>query len=246
MRDGTKLVGHVTGIDGERVTFRTMGGLAVDFVRSDVMKVREVQGFHENGQFWERDAGDSRLFVFPTGRVPEHGRGYFGVYELIVPSFGVGIGGIGMVSGGMSLVPGVSLSDQVYYIAPKLQLVHSKFVQAAAGAFWIQPGDSDEGAALGFGVVTAGTGKAAVTAGFGLPLQREAEFDSKVAYLLGGELRVTRNVKLMNETWILPGDGSAYAFGVRILASRLLVELAAVTTSDSDYVLPLVNVTLTW
>jgi len=244
--DGTKLIGHVTTIEGERFTFRTVGGLTVDLWLRDVRKVREVEGFHENGEFWERDAGDSRLFVFPTARVPAHGSGYFGVYELLMPSFGVGVGGVGMVSGGMSMVPGIALSEQIFYVAPKLRLFHSEFVDAAVGAMWFQPGESNEGAALGLGVITAGTEKASMTFGIGLPLHREREFSSDVGYLIGGEARVDRNVKLMSENWILAGEGSAHAFGVRILAGRVLVELAGVTTSDADYLLPLVNVTLTW
>ena len=49
--------------------------------------------------------------------------------SLVVPSFGVGIGKIGMISGGFSAIPGIDLEDQVFYIAPKLQLFSSEYVQ---------------------------------------------------------------------------------------------------------------------
>jgi hypothetical protein len=245
LRDGTKLVGHVVAIDGDRITFRTLGGIDFALTRRDIVKIREIEGFRTEGEFWERDAADSRLFVFPTARVPAHGRGYFGVYELVVPAFGVGVGGIGMLSGGMSLIPSIPIEDQVFYIATKLQLVNVEYAQAAVGAMWIRPGGADD-AAGAFASVTAGTELASFTGGLALPLYRTDQFDRPTAFFLGGEVRVARTIKLMSETLILPDDVTLIALGMRILAGPVIVELAGVTATDTQGVLPLVNVTFSW
>lgn len=246
LTDGTKLVGHITAVDNDQVAFETLVGLRIDLARRDIVKVREIEGFHHEGQFWEHDGADSRLFVFPTGRVPAHGRGYFGVYELVVPSIGVGIGGVAMVSAGMSIIPGVAVDEQVFYIAPKVQLFDAEYAQGAVGLIWVQPGASNQDAGLAFGTVTAGTDLAALTGGFAVPLYRQEDFDRQVAYFVGGEVRTARNIKLVGESWIFPGEGSAFGLGLRILAGRVVAEIAAVTATETDVVLPLVNITLTW
>jgi hypothetical protein len=110
---------------------------------------------------------------------------------------------------------------------------------------WIRPGGADD-AAGAFASVTAGTELASFTGGLALPLYRTDQFDRPTAFFLGGEVRVARTIKLMSETLILPDDVTLIALGMRILAGPVIVELAGVTATDTQGVLPLVNVTFSW
>lgn len=247
LRDGTKLLGRILTIDGDLVTFRTMGGLEITFERRDVRQIREVRGERRGDEFWPRDPSDNRLFLGPTARVAEHGHGYVGVYELFFPSFGVGVGGVAMISGGMSLLPHLAFEEQLFYLSGKFQVFDVEHVQGAAGVFWTKPGTTEESAGLVFGTVTAGKTTGAITAGIAFPFTSHDGFAEDPLIFLGGEARVTRRLKLVAESWTAPAESATVlALGVRILAERLTVEVAAAGSTDDGPIVPVVNFSVAW
>lgn len=247
LADGTTLIGRIARLSGDTVHVRTLGGLEVVTLRRDVIGVRPVRGSVRAGEFWEDDPSDSRLFLGPTGRVVGDGRGYFGVYELFFASGAVGVGDLGMVSAGVSLIPGIDIGEQVFYIAPKLQVLNVPGLQGALGAFWVKPGTSEESAGLVFGTVTGGGRVAAATVALGFPFVSDAGFADDPLVMFGGELRVDRGLKLLSENWVVPGaDEVLTSFGARILTSRLTVELGAATSTDGGGFLPVVSFSVTW
>lgn len=249
LRDGTTFTGRVVSIDGEWVTFVTVKGVEVRFRREDVASVRELSRAEAAARGWPRDGNDSRLFLSPTARVPEHLHGYFGVYELFFPSAGVGLGGVAMVTGGVSIVPGIAIDEQVFYLSGKLRFLNVDYVQAAAGVFWVHAGSTDESAGAVLGTVTAGSDIAAFTGSIAFPFATASGFESKPLIALGGEYRVSRKIKFITENWIVPGeDGVILSFGIRFIGESLTGELAGVvpTTSDDLYVFPLASFAYTW
>ncbi len=245
LRDGTKLVGRVVRIDGDQISFQTLV-LDIQFRRRDAIRLRQVSGQRHGDEFWPEDPSDSRLFIAPTARVPRHGRGYFGVYELVVPSFGIGIGDRAMVSGGVSIIPGIDLSDQVFYIAPKLQLFDADYVQGAVGLFWVKPGSSEESAGMVYGGITAGDYRASFSGGIAFPFASASGFAEDPLVMLGGEMRASRSLKIITENWLIPGEEAALlSLGVRIIGSRTTVEAAAVTSTEGGF-FPIVNFSVSW
>ena len=246
LRDGTKLLGRIVGLLDDEVSFTTLGGLDLQFMRRDVEHIREIRGVRRGLQFWPEDPSNTRLFVAPTARVARSGHGYFGVYELVIPSFGVGLGDFAMVSGGFSIIPGIDIDEQVFYFSPKVQVVNTRYVQGAVGVFWVRPGSSDESAGLVYSSLTAGDMTASFSGGLAFPFYSDGGLQDQPVLMLGGEVRASRGVKLITENWIAPGEGDALlSFGVRIIGSRLTVEAAAITSSDGGFA-PLVNFSLAW
>lgn len=249
LRDGTRLTGRVVRIEGDWVTFVTLDGVELRFRREDVIGVRETSRARAREQMWPRDGSDSRLFVSPTARVPDHGHGYFGVYEVLFPSVGVGLGGVAILTGGLSILPGVDIPDQIFYFSGKARFLNLDYVQIAVGAFWVQPGASDESAGAVFGTATAGSETASFTTSLGFPFVTESGFEEKPLVSLGAELRASPRIKLITENWIVPGeDGSVLAFGVRFITTTLTAELAGIfpTTSEDVVFFPLVSFSYTW
>ena len=247
--DGTKLFGRIARIDSTQILFRTVGGLEIGFQRRDVNQVRVVRGQRYRGEFWPADPSDSRLFLAPTARVPGHGRGYAGVYELVVPSFGVGIGKRGMISGGFSAIPGIDLEDQLFYIAPKLQIFSSEYVQGAVGFFWVKPGTSEESVGMVYTGITAGDFRASFSGGISFPFTSRSGFSEDPLLMLGGEVRVSKSLKFITENWIVPlprEEAAILSFGFRIIGSDLTVEAAVATTTEGGGFLPLVNFSIAW
>ncbi len=156
LRDGTTINGYIVDANGE-LQVRTLGGVELTLRRSDVVAVELSRGIIVGNELWPNDPSDSRLFLGPTARVPGHGRGYFGVYELFFTSGAVGIGDIGMVSAGVSLFPGLNLDEQVFYVAPKIRILNADYVQSAVGVFWIRPLTDEESAGMVYGPLPLGT-----------------------------------------------------------------------------------------
>jgi hypothetical protein len=249
LRDGTKLTGRVVSIEGEWVTFVTLEGVELRFRRGDVVSVREMSRAQARAGMWPRDGSDSRLFVSPTARVPDHGHGYVGVYELVFPSVGVGLGGVAMLSGGVSIVPGIDIDEQVFYLSGKARFLNVEYVQAAVGVFWVHAGSGDESAGAVFGSITAGSDIASFTGSLGFPFATASGFEEKPLVSLGGEYRASRLVKFITENWIVPGeDGAILSFGIRLITRSLTAELAGIvpTIADDLYVFPLVSFSYTW
>jgi hypothetical protein len=249
LRDGTKLTGRVVSIEGEWVTFVTLEGVELRFRRGDVVSVREMSRAQARAGMWPRDGSDSRLFVSPTARVPDHGHGYVGVYELVFPSVGVGVGGVAMLSGGVSIVPGIDIDEQVFYLSGKARFLNVEYVQAAVGVFWVHAGSEGESAGAVFGSITAGSDIASFTGSLGFPFATASGFEEKPLVSLGGEYRASRLVKFITENWIVPGeDGAILSFGIRLITRSLTAELAGIvpTIEDDLYVFPLVSFSYTW
>lgn len=250
LRDGSKFVGRIVSAAGDQIVVRTVSGIEVMLERTDVTAVQAIRGDVVRGEYWADDPSSSRLFFGPTARVPGHGHGYFGVYELVVPSVAVGIGDRFMISGGASMIPGIRLDEQAFFIAPKVQLIRTKPVKVAAGVMWVQP-MSEPGVGLLFSNATAGSAEGAVTVGVGIPftLAEDLIVEADPMILIGGELRVTRYLKVMSENWLLTGVNNGYGVfgaGVRILVNRVTVEAALFTNDELEAVLPLVSFSVAW
>jgi hypothetical protein len=84
-----------------------------------------------------------------------------------------------MVSGGVSIVPGIALDEQVFYLSGKARFVNVEYVQAAVGVFWVHAGSTDESAGAVFGTVTAGSDIASFTGSLGFPFATASGFEEK-------------------------------------------------------------------
>ncbi len=219
----------------------------MDFAVSDVSTIHELRGVVREGEFWPDDGSDSRLFLAPTARVPAPGEGYFGVYELFVPSFGAGVGSNAMISGGMSIVPGASLDEQVFYVAPKFQFFERENVIGAVGLFWVKPGSSNGSAGMVFGTVTAGSDIASLSATLAFPFSSRSGFLEQQVISVGAEVRAASDLKFITENWFSLGNGeSVFSFGVRAIGRKASFEVAAATSTEELILFPVVNVSFNW
>ena len=246
LTDGNKLIGYILEISGGHVTFRTLDDLELTFRLSEVRHIRVPEGTRHGRQFWPRDPTDSRLFIGPTARVPGDRRGYVGLYELFFPSAAIGLGDVAMVSGGMSIFPGVGLNEQIYYVAPKIRFVGTDRVGIAGGALWLTLGFEDESAGMVYGVATVGSEQASITVGPAFPFVTDGGFTDEVLGLVGLEARLSPKVKVISENWILLDEGAFFTFGFRVLEGPATIEAALLVPSEGEAVLPIGNFSYSW
>ena len=252
LADGSTVVGRFVDVAGDPVRFETSGG-TLSIRRADLREVREIARRHLRAgqEYWPEDPNPTRLFFGPTGRIlPEREADFSSTY-LFLLSGSVGVGGVGQLGGGFSVVPMDDFSDNLFFVTGKVGIRASPKVNIAIGglAGWVGGFGDDlgsEGNGIGavYGVGTFGTADNAVTAGVALPF---GDFDSEPVFLLGGEARLGKRVKLVTENYFTMDDNrytvggvrygsreviGVFGYGIRIFGERIAVDLAFLNSTE--------------
>lgn len=234
LEDGSELVGIITQADAETITIRTRAGVTATVPRAQIRRVLREDTTLIGGQAVRLDPNRTRLFFAPTARPLPKGQGYFADYYLFFPFVAYGVERGFILSGGISLLPG--LSAQLLYAAPKVTLLERSRQSLAVGTLLVTPlGDADLSlTGLFYGVGTFGTARTAGTVGLGFGMV-DGEFAKRPAVLFGGEHQVSGNVKLVSENYVIfPEDETVFLLsgGLRFFGARLAVDLALLTSPD--------------
>ncbi len=227
LSDGSELVGRVMAATDTSVVVTTPAGLQVNVPGRSVVGWRERAGRIEGGRVILRDPNVSRLFFAPTARTMARGDGYFGDYYLFFTTVAYGFTDRFTMSVGMSIIPGVSLPDQVLFVAPKVGLIQKPNFDLAAGVMYVGAGLASGGASGGiaYGVTTVGNEDNAFTVGLGWPFVVGESASRNPWLMLGGETRTSNRVKLLGELWKFPGSNEMPGiFGLRFVGERMGVD----------------------
>jgi hypothetical protein len=252
LSDGSLLTGRVVATTDSSCTLLTAAGLTVVVPLQSLASWRPLAGRPAyTGRFGRADPNRSRLFLAPTARMLPGGQGYVGDYYLLFPVVGFGISDRITLAGGMSLVPGLRIDQQLFYLAPKIGLVQTPKFNIAVGALYMRLNWSDLLDAWGgvaYGVATLGGEDAAVTVGLGWPFASGGSSRDPWV-LVGAEQRVSRGVKLLIEGWRFPGATEVPVVGgVRFMGEKIAVDfgLLRVLGADMTGVVPWVDFVVNW
>jgi hypothetical protein len=245
--DGSTLFGRIVESSEARIVVRTQAGARVEIERSQIRDMRPASGRVVNGQIWQEDANDTRLFFAPTGRAVGHGKGYIGLYELFFSFVAVGVGDHVTLAGGTPIVPGAI--GEAFYLAPKITFINAARFHLAAGAlsFFLTDAVDEGSVGVAYGVATWGSSDNAVTVGagwgFALTSDGSAIADEPVL-MVGFEKRTSRGLKLISENYYASGV-ALLSGGVRFLGERFSADIGlggAFSSDDSFFGLPILNV----
>jgi len=251
LRDGSRLVGRVVSEDDTSLTVVTTDGLEVVVRRASVVSMTPVG---EDGRSVSADPNYSRLLFAPTGRPLQKGDGYFSDYELLFPGVAYGITDNVSVAGGFSVIPGIGLDEQLFYISPKVGFNLGDRASVAVGALLAGAGggDGDGGSAyIGFAVATFGSPKSSLTLGLGLGDTSDEFSDAVPIVMAGGTATLTRHVALVGETWMFVNDDfrlgeQPFGAGVRLFSGRLSADVGVILSGellDEGFPIPWLSVT---
>ncbi|PKL83788.1 MAG: hypothetical protein CVV24_03040 [Ignavibacteriae bacterium HGW-Ignavibacteriae-3] len=149
------------------------------------------------------DANLNRMIIFPTARPMKPGQGYIQLNELFFPYAAIGIGKFLTLGGGISIVP--TFQKQVIYFSPKVTPLHSENLDLAAGVFYMTMTDFSnigfkDGVGIAYSMTTLGDPNKNISIGFGWGFSGD-NFSKKPVLILGGDIKIGRNLKLLAETW---------------------------------------------
>lgn len=230
LKDGSTFSGYVIEETEETLKIRTLANLEIEVPKLQIIKREIISGEIRDGELWYGDPNTTRMFFAPTGRGLKAGQGYFSVYEIFFPFIAIGITDWLAIAGGISLIPGAD--NQVIYIAPKITPIRTENFDLSGGVLYLKPPGESEGGGVAYGIGTYGTSKASITFGLGFGFSG-GDFAEKPILVLGGDVRVSKSVKLMTENWIVLGEGSVLSFGIRFFGKSLAADFGLVYPTDS-------------
>jgi hypothetical protein len=241
LRDGSRVYGTLEKDTPEEVIVRTPSGVVVAAQRAQIVALERVSGRVVAGEFQRIDPNTTRLFFAPTARALKKGESYLGVYEIFVPSLQFGITDRISFGGGTPLIFfGDDEWQRPFWVTPKVQLLDTGRVQIAAGAFHAFDMDG-EGGGIAYGVATAGSPTASITAGAGVAYAVDG--GRTLLVMLGGDRQVARNIKLITENYMWKGGDGILSAGFRFFGEQLSADLglAVPIGADSFFAFPVVN-----
>jgi hypothetical protein len=246
LKDGTTLVGRVSDEDATHLSVTTLEGLSVRVPRAAIVSMRETAPARP-GAFERPDPNYSRLMFAPTARPLRKGEGYFSDHYVLFPGVAYGLTDQLSLSGGVSVIPATGLSDQVFYVSPKLGFQVRHNLAVALGAAYAGNGEGD-GVAIGFGLATLGRPEKSVSAGIGFAGSRDTEYDfrrntsrelwkwrDKPILMLGGSAQLSNNIALVSENWLLLGEklsDQPFGLAMRFFGDRLSADVGMILVGE--------------
>lgn len=237
--DGSVIIARVTEADRDQVVLTTLGGGRLEIDRNQIRSLQPAVGRVVRGEFWHEDPGGTRLFFTATGRTLAAGESYAGTYLIVLPFAAVGVTDRFTVTAGAPVLAG---ELEPFYAGPKLLVYRSPSVHASVGtlAFFFE----DEMVGVAYGVGTFGNTDKALSTGIGYFYSGD-EVLNKPAFMLGGETRVGRRIKLITENYVLPDAvGVVWSGGIRIIGDVFNAEVAVLGVADGDEAfccMPIIN-----
>ena len=239
LADGSVIIARIAELDEERVVLTTPGGGRVEIDRDQIRGVRPVRGRLVEGELWHEDPSTTRLLFTATGRSLGKGEAYVGTYVIALPFAAVGITDRVSIAAGAPVLFG---ELEPFYVAPRVQIVRTPRAQAALGTLVFFFDDDMVG--IAYGVGTFGDTDKALSAGLGFFYSGD-DVAEEPAFMLGGETRVSRRIKLMTENYLLPDAvGLVLSGGIRVIGERFATEIGVISVvaeDDSFCCLPLLN-----
>jgi hypothetical protein len=255
LKDGGTLVGTVVQEDETSVTLRTASGAELKLPR-EAIGSREARDPKRGAAASSplSDPNESRLMFAPTGRPLGKGNGYFSDHYVLFPGFAYGLTKNLSVAGGVSVIPALGISEQVFYVsASSAWKLGDKASFALGGLYAGGPDEDIRGGAALFGITTFGHSDRSLSLGVGWLAAREEEYEYRrggefvtrsewrfrdaPVVMIGGSLRVARNLSLVSESWLFLGkdfDPSQQPFGLslRFFSGRISADVGVVLVAE--------------
>ena len=147
---------------------------------------------------------NTRLTFMPTARSLKSGTGYVESQSIFLWSVGYGVNDQHAVLGGMSLLPGVQLGDQIFYLGSKSSIYKAESAQLSAGFMSLNHKELDSPLSALYGVATFGGTEGAVSVFVAYGFEGTEMADQPLINL-GGERRLGRKTYFVGEYPIYEG-----------------------------------------
>ena len=236
LADGTQLEGVIIQETENHILVETLSGLEIKVPRTSIITIKR----HRASAFSRPDPNYTRLLFAPTGRPLRRGDAYFFNHYVFFPGMAYGLTDHFSLAAGLSVIPGLGLSEQVLSLAPRFGLYDSGDVALSAGVLYMKVADEGAGG-MAFVVGTKGTPAKSFTCGIGLGYIAEegenVDFAEHPVLLLGGNIRLSESMALVSENWLITGedlglDQQPLGLALRFLGSKIAVDAGVIIIGE--------------
>ena len=214
LRSGTVFIGVLQTASPDALEFSTKDLGVVRVQRSDLKRLELLTAGQASRGYADVGNG-TRLFFAPTARNLRRGEGYLQDIDVYLVGVNYGITDNVSVGALVPIIPG--LGANVFAFTPKVSAAVTEKINLGVGVLYARA--FGYGGGIGYGVGTYGTADDNVTMGVGYGFADGFDQTSSAVVLLGGAKRVSRNISLLNETYIAAG-GFAGLLGARLHGGR--------------------------
>jgi hypothetical protein len=243
LKDVTQYFGKIPHEDFQSVNIETDNDLTIKIPRYNIDLYDTLSTAIHSETEYKPDPNNHRLFFAPTAKPIPAGKGSFSIIEIFFPTLSLGIADIVSLNGSISILP-TGIAAQLVYVTSKITFFQSNNFAVAAGlgyanivgSFGLEKG----GGVLYYGVGTYGGEDGAITVGGGSFDLIGVTPPSEFLLLIGGELRISKSVKLITENYIVPADNFALAsIGIRFFGKHLAGDFGLLTTIQKKERIPI-------
>ncbi len=232
LTDDSRLFGQILSVSDSEIELRQESGRT--FIElSRVTSIRHVDTTRR-GYDWFVNPNQSRLLISSTARPLEKGAGYYQNIYAFVSGVAYGITDNIVLTGGLSMIPGVGITNQLYFLSGKYGRQVSENHYLAGGLGMVSAGGLDNGLFFGYGNYTYDFHRGSLTTGltgFNLP----SEDVGTTSILFGGDYRVSQRIAIVSENYFFTEAGAGlFSYGVRLMGERGSFDLAFFRSSLDD------------
>ena len=244
LTDGTRLVGRITAVTADSVRVVSVSATTM-VARAAIREVRQYAADElHNGELWPENPHVSRLIFAPTAIALRKGEAYFADFWIFLVNAGYGVTDRFTIGAGMSIIPGLTITDNLLFVIPKYAVLNQPKLKVALGGLFARVGgfsSGSESVGILYGVATVGSRESNLTLGSGWGYVGDRISDKPVL-TLGGQHRVARRIALISENWFFPFQNNSsglVSYGLRLLGEKISVDFAfANPISDGNAFFP--------
>lgn len=222
--DNSRQVGQILSVTPTELELRKENERS--FIQLNRVKsIRQIDTTRR-GYNWFVNPNKSRLLISPTARPIEKGSGYYQNIYVFISGVAYGITDNIAVTGGFSMLPGVGITNQLYFISGKYGREVRENHYLAGGLGLVSVGGADDGLLFGYGNYTYEFNRGSLTTGLtGFSLSSGNVGTTSI--LFGGDYRISQRIAFVSENSFFPGAGDGIlSYGVRLMGERISFDLA--------------------
>jgi len=239
LRDGTIIKGKMISGGDEVIIIKTLNDLEVKIPWKSILSIDKIRELKRESRWPRSDPNYSRLMYAPTGRPLKKGEGYLSDYYVFFPGISYGLTDNISVMAGISALPGIGVSEQLRYIAPRFGIQTSDKIALSGGILYISFGGEFSGG-VAFATGTIGEPDKSLTFGLGFGYGKwedDFEWADRPIIVLGGNIRLTNSLALVSENWILMGDEfdakkQPFGLALRFFGERIAVDAGVILIQE--------------
>ncbi|NBC64032.1 MAG: hypothetical protein GVY07_00030 [Bacteroidetes bacterium] len=190
--------------------------------------IREIHSVDltKKGTQWFPNPNYSRLFFSPTAQPIQKNSGYYQNIYVFFNNVAYAVNDNIAFTGGFSMIPSVSISNQLYFFTGKVgfEVADDHFLGGGLGA--ASANTFEDALIIGYANYTRGFHRGNITGGV-TTFSIEEEIGTYALYF-GGDYRLIQRISFVTENFIFPeaGDEFVLSYGLRFMGENMSFDLA--------------------